>query len=149
MIDRYEGGTELDKNILDQYIDACELVKETEIEILRLENMQVQMAQDSVTGSNPDYPYEQRRFKIEGVIFSCGDAVRLDRQRKILEQRRQQASKIKQEVEQWMNSLPVRMQRIIQYHFFQGMTWSETAKRIGRKTTAESVRKEFERFFEK
>ena len=139
--------TELDKKILDQYIDACELIKETEMEILRLENMQVQMAQDSVTGSNPDYPYEQRRFKIEGVIFSCGDAVRLDRQRKILEQRRQQAEEIKAEVESWMNGIPTRMQRIIRYRFFQELTWENTAKKIGRKATADSVRKEFERFF--
>lgn len=137
----------MDKNILDQYIDACELIKETEMEILRLENMQVQMAQDSVTGSNPDYPYEQRRFKIEGVIFSCGDAVRLDRQRKILEQRRQQAEEIKEEVESWMNRIPIRMQRIIRYRFFQELTWENTAKKIGRKATADSVRKEFERFF--
>ena len=49
----------MDKGILDQYIDACELIKETELEIIRLENMQVQMAQDSVMGSNPEYPYEQ------------------------------------------------------------------------------------------
>ena len=137
----------MDKKILDQYIDACELIKETEMEILRLENMQVQMAQDSVTGSNPDYPYEQRRFKIEGVIFSCGDAVRLDRQRKILEQRRQQAEEIKAEVESWMNGIPTRMQRIIRYRFFQELTWENTAKKIGRKATADSVRKEFERFF--
>ena len=137
----------MDKNILDQYIDACELIKETEMEILRLENMQVQMAQDSVTGSNPDYPYEQRRFKIEGVIFSCGDAVRLDRQRKSLEQRRQQAEEIKEEVESWMNRIPIRMQRIIRYRFFQELTWENTAKKIGRKATADSVRKEFERFF--
>lgn len=138
---------ELDKRILDQYIDACELIKETEMEILRLENMQVQMAQDSVTGSNPDYPYEQRRFKIEGVAFSYGDAVRLDRQRRILEQRRQQAEEIKAEVESWMNRIPIRMQRIIRYRFFQELTWENTAKKIGRKATADSVRKEFERFF--
>ena len=137
----------MDKRILDQYIDACELIKETEMEILRLENMQVQMAQDSVTGSNPNYPYEQRRFKIEGVIFSCGDAARLDRQRKILEQRRQQAQEIKIEVESWMNTLPMRMQRIIRYHFFSGYTWGETARRMGRRSTADSVRKEFENYF--
>lgn len=137
----------MDKKILDQYIDACELIKETEMEILRLENMQVQMAQDSVTGSNPNYPYEQRRFKIEGVIFSCGDAARLDRQRKILEQRRQQAQEIKIEVESWMNTLPMRMQRIIRYHFFSGYTWGETARRMGRRSTADSVRKEFENYF--
>lgn len=137
----------MDKKILDQYIDACELIKETEMEILRLENMQVQMAQDSVTGSNPDYPYEQRRFKIEGVVFSYGDAVRLDRQRKILEQRRQQAEEIRVGVEEWMNTLPLRMQRIIRYHFFNGYTWRETARRMGRRSTADSVRMEFNKFF--
>ena len=137
----------MDKGILDQYIDACELIKETELEIIRLENMQVQMAQDSVMGSNPEYPYEQRRFKIEGVIFSYGDSVRLERKRKILEQRWQRADEIRTEVEEWMNTLPMRMQRIIRYHFFNGYTWGETARKMGRRSTADSVRMEFNKFF--
>lgn len=139
----------MDKKILNQYIDALELIKETEEEIIKLEAMQTQMAQDSVMGSNPEFPYQPRRFKVEGVVFDGGDATKLHRQRAVLLQRRQRAEEIRTAVEEWMSTLPLRMQRIIRYHFFDGCTWRETARRIGRKATAESVRKEFENFFKK
>ena len=52
-------------------------------------------------------------------------------------------------VQVWMISIPFRMQRIIKYKIFEEMTWQQVADRMGRKTTEESVRKEFKRFFEK
>ena len=137
----------MDKNILNQYIDACELIKETEEEILKLENMQAQMTMDSVMGSNPDFPYKPRHFKIEGVAFDSGSLSRLYRQQAILMQRRQRAEEIKEKAEEWMLTLSPRMQRIIRYHFFDRYTWKETARKMGRKATADSVRKEFENFF--
>lgn len=137
----------MDKNILNQYIDACELIKETEEEILKLENMQAQITRDSVMGSNPDFPYQPRHFKIEGATFDSGNLSRLYRQQAILMQRRQRAEEIKEKAEEWMLTLSPRMQRIIRYHFFDRYTWKETARKMGRKATADSVRKEFENFF--
>lgn len=137
----------MDKNILNQYIDACELIKETEEEILKLENMQAQVTMDSVMGSNPDFPYQPRHFKIEGVAFDSGSLSRLYRQQAILMQCRQRAEEIKEKAEEWMLTLSPRMQRIIRYHFFDRYTWKETARKMGRKATADSVRKEFENFF--
>ena len=46
-----------------------------------------------------------------------------------------------------MNTIPVRMKRIIRYKVFEGMTWQQVAKKMGRKATEESVKKEFQRFF--
>ncbi len=63
-----------------------------------------------------------------------------------MEKRKADAEKIKTKVEEWMNTLPVRMQRIIRYKVFEGMTWQQVAKKIGRKATEESVKKEFQRF---
>ena len=65
---------------------------------------------------------------------------------KVLKKRKADAEKIKTKVEEWMNTLPVRMQRIIRYKVFEGMTWQQVAKKIGRKATEESVKKEFQRF---
>ena len=137
----------MDKKILNQYIDAIELIKETEEEILRLEAMQTQLAQDTVMGSNPEFPYQQKHFKVEGVIFRTEDASRLSRQRELLMKRRQQAEEVKLEVEEWMSTLPLRMQRIIRYRYFKGCTWQEVARRMGRKATSDSVRKEFENLY--
>lgn len=137
----------MDKNILNQYIDACELIKETEEEILKLENMQAQITMDSVMGSNPDFPYQLRHFKIEGIAYNNVDSSRLYRQQAILMKRRQRAEEIKEKAEEWLLTLSPRMQRIIRYHFFGRYTWGETASKMGRKATADSVRKEFENFF--
>lgn len=137
----------MDKNILNQYIDAIELIKETEKELMKLESMQAQITRDSVAGSNPVFPYQQRRFTVEGIEFGSMDLKMLHRQRAVLLQRRQRAEEIRVEVDEWMLALPPRMQRIIRYHFFDGCTWRETARRIGRRATADSIRKEFEAFY--
>ena len=68
---------------------------------------------------------------------------------KILRQKKEKAEELKLQVEVWMISIPFRMQRIIKYKIFEEMTWQQVADRMGRKTTEESVRKEFKRFFEK
>lgn len=68
---------------------------------------------------------------------------------KILEERRENAQRLKVEVEQWMNHIPQRMQRIIKYRVFEDMSWSQVAVKLGRKASAEGIRKEFDRFMEK
>ena len=54
--------------------------------------------------------------------------------------------RIKQDVEMWINTIPVRMQRIIRYRLFQGMTWEQVAIRMGCGATGDSVRMEYVRF---
>lgn len=137
----------MNKKLLNDYIDACELIKETELEIERLEGKQSTIAVDKVTGSMNDFPYAQTSFKIEGAVDIKRDENAIITQKLILIERKKQAEQIKQQVEKWMNKIPVRMQRIIKYHFFEGLSWGKTADKIGREATGDSVRMEFERFF--
>lgn len=62
---------------------------------------------------------------------------------------REEAAEIKKQVDQWMAGIPIRMQRIVRYKFFEGMTWEETAAKIGRKATGEGIRKDFQRFLKR
>lgn len=64
----------------------------------------------------------------------------------MLKFRKEDAEKIKLQVEAWMNTIPQRMQRIIRMKFFEEKTWGEVAARLGRKATADSVRMEFNNF---
>lgn len=136
----------VDKHILNDYIDACENIKDTEEEIRKLNRRKKTIIQANVNGSNPEFPYEKKRFKIQGVAFNYEDDKSLRIYRKILEERKRKAEELKLQVEQWMNTIPNRMQRIIRYKIFEGMTWEQVAQKIGRKATADSVRKEFEKF---
>lgn len=137
----------MDKNILSQYIDACELIRETEEEIKKLNRKKKTVIQTNVSGSNPDFPYNPQHFKIQGTTFNYADDSRLRYQKKILEERKSQAEQLKTNVEEWLNTIPPRMQRIIKCKVFEELTWQQVAQRMGRKATEESIKKEYQRFF--
>lgn len=140
----------MDKDILHQYIDACELVKETEEEIRRIKRQRKTIVQGVVKGSSPDFPYTPQNFHIEGLSYSViQDPGRLETEERRLEERRAAAEAVKVQVEAWMATIPMRMQRIIRYKVFDGMTWVQVAIKMGKSATADSVRMEFDRFMRK
>lgn len=138
----------MDKKILTDYIDACEFIKETEAEIKKLEKKK-RIVQDKVRGSNPEFPYEERSFHLGGTVETLAEAGRLARERQILEEQKSEAEELKLQVEEWMQEIPFRMQRIIRYKFFKELTWEEVATLMGRKYTADGVRMEFNNFMKK
>lgn len=139
----------MDKRILYDYIDACELIKETESKIKRLRKKKKTVVQTNVSGSNPNFPYNPQHFKIQGTSFTYWEDRKLRMEEKILEERKANAEKLKLDVEAWMNTIPNRMQRIIEYKIFDEMTWQQVAQKIGRKATEDSVRMEFNNFMKK
>ena len=137
----------MDKDILKQYIDACEAVKETEEQIRQLRKNRKTVVVDAVKGSMHDFPFAEKSFKVTGIAHSVlEDPGQLDREELILEERKAAAAQIKSQVEAWLNTIPVRMQRIIRYRDFDGLTWRQVAMKMGRKATEEGVRKEYQRF---
>ena len=135
----------MDKKVLSDYIDACKFIEETEAEIKKLEKRR-RIVQDKVKGSNPEFPYEERSFTLQGTTETLAEAGRLARERQILEAQKDEAEELKLQVEEWMQEIPFRMQRIIRYKFFKELTWEEVATLMGRKYTADGVRMEFQRF---
>ena len=138
----------MDKQILQDYIDACALIRETEADIRALRKKRKTIIQTNVKGSNPEFPYQEQHFKIQGMAFTYRDDSRLRKEEELLDQRKARAEKIKTQVEQWMLTVPARMQRIIRFKYFQGMSWEEVAAQMRRKATADSVKMEFRRFME-
>ena len=138
----------MDKKILSEYTDACKLIKETEEDIRRLRGKKKIVIQTNVKGSMHEFPYAAQHFKIEGTTFTVRDDSRLRQEEMLLEKRKEQAEAIRQQVHEWMLTIPVRMQRIIRYRYLEEMSWEQVAVKMGRKATADSVRKELDRFFE-
>lgn len=136
----------MDKQILYQYIDACELVRETEQEIERIRRRRREIVTDKVRGSSYDFPFGQISYTVRGIPYDAQDQEMLDRKERILEERKAAAEAVKMQVEEWLVTVPLRMQRIIRYKVFEGMTWAQVAQRMGRKATADSVRMEFQNF---
>ena len=140
----------MDKEILKQYIDACEQVREAKAALLKIKKSRKRVEQDRVTGSAHEFPYTAKSFHIEGLAYpAIKDPDELDRREAILRERLRRAEEIKQQVDLWMFTIPQRMQRIIRYKIFEDMTWTEVAARMGRNATELSVKKEYQRFMEK
>ena len=139
----------MDKKILNDYIDACRLIKETEADICWLKKKRKTVIQTNVKGSNPRFPYQEQHFRVQGTAFTYQDDGNLRLEEMLLEQRKENAEKIKRQVEEWMLTIPIRMQRIIRYKIFEELTWEQTAVKIGRKATGDSVRMEFNNFMKK
>ncbi len=136
----------MDKTILQDYIDACELVKETEAEIHKLNRKKKTVIQTNVKGSMHEFPYVEQHFKIQGTAFTMKDDSHLRYEEKLLERQKANAEQVKLQVEEWMLTLPSRMQRIVKYRYLEGLTWEKVAIKMGRKATADSVRMELNNF---
>ena len=93
-----------------------------------------------------EFPYVEQRFKIQGTTFSIKDDFRLRYEERLLEQRKAKAEQVKLQVEEWMLTIPSRMQRIVKYRYLEGMSWERVAERMGRRATADSVRMELNNF---
>ena len=137
----------MDKRILEDYIDACAQVKETEEALLKLRKAKKRREQDAVKGSSHEFPYTMQTYHLDGlayaVVMDPGEEDRLD---EILRERLRNAERIKHDVEAWLNTISMRMQRIIKYKIFEGLTWNQVAIRMGRKATADGVRMEYVNF---
>lgn len=49
-------------------------------------------------------------------------------------------------MDEWLLTVPIRMQRIIRYRYLEGLAWEQVAARMGRRATADSVRMELNNF---
>lgn len=139
----------MDKRILSDYIDACAQVKETKEALQKLQKAKKRRELDAVKGSSHEFPYTAQTFHIEGLAYAVlQDPGEEDRLEEILRERIRNAERIKHDVEAWLNTIPMRMQRIIRYRIFEELPWNDVAVRMGRQATAESVKKEYQRFMD-
>ena len=112
------GVIPMDKSVLEQYIDACAQIWEIEADIKRLKKKK-SVVQDSVRGSNSEFPYQLKSFHLEGTTEQIGDRDMLEEEQRLLDERKAAAIRIKMDVEAWMLTIPQRMQRIIDYKIFK------------------------------
>ncbi|MBU9729152.1 RNA polymerase subunit sigma-70 [Diplocloster modestus] len=132
------------KEILEEYIDACELVKETEEDIKYLKKKK----QASVLGEGTvnQISNGNKYIGAAGAEDMQDKDWQLHLEEKLLVERKKNAEHVKLKAEEFLNTVPARMQRIIRFKVFQRLTWEAVAVKMGRGATGESVKKEYFRF---
>lgn len=138
----------IDKTALLEYTDLCMQAVETEEQLKKLIKAQNDILHDSVRGSNPEFPYEPMSFHIAGVSEKL-TSTDIERCRRILSERRKAVKDKRLEVEAWVNTIPVRMQRIVRMKYFEGMTWTDVALRLGGRVSGDAIRMEFSAFMKR
>ena len=120
----------------------------SEIELLQkqIENLDYTITTDSVKGSNPYFPYEERNFTITGINENEYNQKTRRLQRK-LKRRTEELIDLVEEMNRYIENIDDSLIRqIITLRYINGLTWEQVAARIGGNNTADSVRKVSERF---
>lgn len=120
----------------------------SEIELLKrqIANMDYRVATDTVTGSDPDFPYTERRFTIVGIDYEDYER-RTQRLQKRLEKRLAELVKLLEDTHDYIESIDDSLIRqIITLRHIEGLTWEQVAARIGGNNTPDSLRMMHDRF---
>jgi len=119
-----------------------------EIDMLKnqIENMDYIITTDSISGSNPDFPYEPRHFKIEGIDYDDYNR-KIRKLKKQLQRRIDELLNLMKETNEYINNIDDSLIRqIISLKYVDGLTWEQVAASIGGGNTAEGLRKKVQRF---
>lgn len=143
----------MDKNILIQYADLREEVKELRDRINSLERQINQMekegsVKDSVKGGSGGIQH----FKVEGFpIPKYNKKVNSLKKSKLkLESREIDLFELLSQVEEYINTIEDSyIRRIVSLRVVENMTWQQVANKLGGKNTPDGIRKTFDRFIKK
>ena len=138
----------MDKNILQQYMDACELLKETRDDLEQLKRDSKRITTDSVKGSNPEFPYQPMSFRVSGLdikVYNNPEQIR--KTEALLEERKAVLADLKIGVESFINAAPSRIGRIVRLKYIKGKTWEQVSSYLGY-SSPNAARMALERYLE-
>lgn len=138
---------QMTKDMLKSYGDAVAIIREAEHDLAKLKANNYETVSMTVSGSSPEYPYTAKHFKVEGIKEKNPHMI--EKQEAYLRNKKAAAEEIKQQIQEYILKCPLRIQRIIEYKYIKLMSWNEVAAKFGYTCSAESIRKELNRFLEK
>lgn len=119
-----------------------------EIEMLKnqIENIDYTITTDSVKGSNPYFPYEERNFTITGINYEEYNR-RTKRLQRKLNRKVEELIDLVEETYEYIDNIDDSLIRqIITLKYINGLTWNQVAAHIGGGNTPDSVRMLHNRF---
>lgn len=116
----------MNPKILRQYRDLVKEIEELKNRISEAQKLSSQVVKDSVSGSNPHFPYEKNIFTIEGIEQTNS------RQQKILQKRIERCERLKLEIEEFIDTIEdSKTRRVFWLRYIRGCSWEKISRMLG------------------
>ena len=134
----------MNRSMLEQYVDLCMQILEAEEDLRELRRQKDLVRVDTVKGSNAEYPYQPRSFRIVGTDQKAmQNTTEIRKLHEIIRQRQENADRMRVEIETWMNTLPANIQRIVRMKYIRGATWENVSQYLGYRSANAAKQKLF------
>lgn len=117
----------MERDILKEYKDIVQYIKKKDKEIELLKSKRKKLV-DKVSGSNPDFPYEQRGFSVEGAEENLEEQRLIDQAIAELYDAKYEEEEKKKEITEWLKGKPAKLKLIVEYKYLDGKSWEEVGE---------------------
>lgn len=137
------------KELLEQADSLIEEIKDIERRLKNIEKREKTILGDSVTGSEKEYPYIKRNFRINGVGNNLFSGKTKRQYKKMLKSKKYKYERIMKQIEYQLNYIKdSEIRRIIRYRYYDNLSWIQIQIKM-KYNTEDTARKKIKRFFEK
>lgn len=137
------------KELLEQADSLIEEIKDIERRLKNIEKREKTILGDSVTGSEEEYPYIKRNFRVNGISNELFNSNAKRQYKKMLKSKKYKYVKLIKQIEyelNYVNNSEIR--RIIRYRYYDNLSWIQIQIKMKYKSE-DTARKKIIRFFEK
>ena len=117
----------MNQKTLRQYRDLVKEIEELKNRISEAQKLSsAQVVKDSVSGSNPHFPYQKNIFTIEGLEQINS------RRKKILQKRIWRCERLKLEIEEFIDTIEdSKTRRVFWLRYIHGCSWEKISRMLG------------------
>ena len=137
------------KELLEQADSLIEEIKDIERTLTNIEKREKTILGDSVTGSEHEYPYIKRNFRVNGISNKLFSSKTKRQYKKMLRSKKYRYEKMVKQIEYELNYIDdSEIRRIIRFRYYDNLSWIQIQIKM-QYNSEDTARKKIKRFFQK
>lgn len=134
------------KELLEQADSVIEEIKDIENRLKNIEKREKTIIGDSVTGSEKEFPYIKRNFRVNGIDNKVFGSKTKRQYKKMLKSKKNKYEKMIKQIEYELNYIEnSEIRRIIRYRYYDKLSWIQIQIKM-QYNSEDKARKQFERY---
>lgn len=134
------------KELLEQADSVIEEIKDIENRLKNIEKREKTIIVDSVTGSEKEFPYIKRNFRVNGIDNKVFGSKTKRQYKKMLKSKKNKYEKMIKQIEYELNYIKdSEIRRIIRYRYYDKLSWIQIQIKM-QYNSEDKARKQLERY---